>query len=62
MITIACCAFVGFFLIYCLDQIGAVDWLWEAVETFALLVGAFWPVMICGLMFGLGWELARHAA
>lgn len=62
MITIACSAFVGIFLLYCLDQIGALEWMWEAIETLALLLGAFWPVVICDLMFGLGWQLARHAA
>lgn len=58
MITFACCAFVGLFLLYCLDQIGAIDWLWEALETALLLAVVAWPVTAC-VFFVIAFRMAR---
>lgn len=58
MITVACCTLVGFFLLYCLDQIGAIDWLWEVIETAFMLAVVAWPVTAC-VFFVIGFHLAK---
>jgi hypothetical protein len=62
MVTLACSAFVLAFLIYALDQIGAVDWLWDVAGMISLIVLILAPAGLWLILFGIGLFIGKHSA